>query len=237
MIELYPIARIQSLRFPRGGRRACGVVVVRADRLAHSAGRLSGAGRPERRARTDYRQAILEPELRSALATLNPDAAPAMIDAAVRAVLAVPSQDLLENNRAFHPLLASGIPVEITENGETPHDRIAAARPREPAGQPAAGRQSVHRPGRAGDDPRRYRRFRQRPAAGDPGAEEPGRRAGDARTRLYPAPELQGQGARADALQPGAGDQRRHRGADRLADGRARPLRPVAHDRRRGAGG
>ena len=41
-----------------------------------------------------------------------------LIDAAVRTVLAVPSQDLVENNRAFHPLLASGIPVEITENGE-----------------------------------------------------------------------------------------------------------------------
>src|SRR5205823_4996534 len=58
------------------------------------------------------------PELRSALATLNPEAAPMLIDAAVRTVLAVPSQDLVENNRAFHPLLASGIPVEITENGE-----------------------------------------------------------------------------------------------------------------------
>jgi type I restriction enzyme, R subunit len=69
-------------------------------------------------ARTRYEDAILEPELRSALATLNPDAAPATIDAAVRVVLAVPSQDLLENNRALHPLLASGIPIEITENGE-----------------------------------------------------------------------------------------------------------------------
>ncbi len=70
-------------------------------------------------ARTDYRQAVLEPELRSALATLNPDATREMIDAGVRQVLALPSQDLLENNRAFHPLLASGIPVEITEKGET----------------------------------------------------------------------------------------------------------------------
>jgi type I restriction enzyme R subunit len=69
-------------------------------------------------ARTDYRQAVLEPELRSALATLNPDAAPAMIDAAVRTVLAAASQDLLENNRVFHPLLASGVPVEINEDGE-----------------------------------------------------------------------------------------------------------------------
>ena len=70
-------------------------------------------------ARSDYRQCVLEPELRSALATLNPDATPAMIEAAVRAVLDVPSQELKENNRAFHPLLASGVPVEIVENGET----------------------------------------------------------------------------------------------------------------------
>jgi type I restriction enzyme R subunit len=69
-------------------------------------------------ARSTYRQAVLEPELRSALATLNPEAAPTMIDVAVRAVLAAPSQHLVENNRAFHPLLASGIPVDITENGE-----------------------------------------------------------------------------------------------------------------------
>lgn len=70
-------------------------------------------------ARTDYRQAVLEPELRSALATLNPDATPAMIDAAVCTVLAASSQDLLENNRAFHPLLASGVPVEINHDGES----------------------------------------------------------------------------------------------------------------------
>src|SRR3984957_18787833 len=35
-------------------------------------------------ARTSYKQAVLEPELRSALATLNPDATPTMIDSAVR---------------------------------------------------------------------------------------------------------------------------------------------------------
>ncbi len=70
-------------------------------------------------ARSTYMQAVLEPELRSALATLNPDATPAMIDSAVRAVLSTPSQDVIANNRAFHPLLASGVPVEITRDGET----------------------------------------------------------------------------------------------------------------------
>ncbi|MBX9827602.1 MAG: type I restriction endonuclease subunit R [Xanthobacteraceae bacterium] len=70
-------------------------------------------------ARMTYKQAVLEPELRSALAALNPDARPAMIDAAVRAVLATATQDVLDNNRAFHLLLASGVPVEITQAGET----------------------------------------------------------------------------------------------------------------------
>ena len=70
-------------------------------------------------ARTSYKQAVLEPELRSAIATLNPDATREMIDAAVRTVLATSSQDLVENNRAFHPLLASGVPVEVNQGGET----------------------------------------------------------------------------------------------------------------------
>ncbi|MDZ5448266.1 type I restriction endonuclease subunit R [Labrys sp. ZIDIC5] len=69
-------------------------------------------------ARTSYKQAVLEPELRSGLATLNPDATPSMIDAAVRTVLATPSQDVIENNRAFHPFLASGVPIEINQDGE-----------------------------------------------------------------------------------------------------------------------
>jgi len=72
-------------------------------------------------ARSDWRQALLEPELRSALATLNPDAKPAMIDAAVRKIVETPSQDVVENNRAFHALLSSVIPVEITEDGEQRH--------------------------------------------------------------------------------------------------------------------
>jgi type I restriction enzyme, R subunit len=70
-------------------------------------------------ARASYKQAMLEPELRSALATLNPDATTAMIDDAVRSVLATASQDILENNRTFHPFLASGVPVQINRDGET----------------------------------------------------------------------------------------------------------------------
>ena len=69
-------------------------------------------------ARSDYRQTILEPELRSALAALNGDATPAMIDNAVRAILVAPSQDLKENNRSFHKLLSEGLSVEAPHLGE-----------------------------------------------------------------------------------------------------------------------
>lgn len=69
-------------------------------------------------ARSDYRQCVLEPELRSALATLNPDATPAMIDGAVRILTEAHSQDLKENNRAFHRLLSEGFSVEAPHLGE-----------------------------------------------------------------------------------------------------------------------
>ncbi|MDF3856631.1 type I restriction endonuclease [Paracoccus pantotrophus] len=68
-------------------------------------------------ARSDYRQTVLEGQLRDALATLNPDATSTMVETAMRAVLAVPTQNLLENNRAFHELLTFGVPVEFSENG------------------------------------------------------------------------------------------------------------------------
>ena len=68
--------------------------------------------------RDDYRQTILEGELRSALAILNPDADSRTISAAITAIQSAPSQDLLENNRAFHPWLISGVPVEVNKDGE-----------------------------------------------------------------------------------------------------------------------
>jgi type I restriction enzyme, R subunit len=70
-------------------------------------------------ARADYREAILEPELRSAISTLNPEATADMVNAAVLKIKASPSQDLTENNRLFHPFLVSGVPVEVNEQGTT----------------------------------------------------------------------------------------------------------------------
>lgn len=70
-------------------------------------------------ARADYREAILEPELRSAIASLNPEATADMVNAAVLKIKASQSQDLVENNRLFHPFLVSGVPVEVNEKGTT----------------------------------------------------------------------------------------------------------------------
>jgi type I restriction enzyme, R subunit len=70
-------------------------------------------------ARADYRDAILEAELRSAIASLNPEATASMVNTAVLKIKALQSQDLVENNRLFHPFLVSGVPVEVNERGET----------------------------------------------------------------------------------------------------------------------
>jgi type I restriction enzyme R subunit len=69
--------------------------------------------------RADYREAILEAELRSAIASLNPEATADMVNSAVLKIKASQSQDLIENNRLFHPFLVSGVPVEINEKGTT----------------------------------------------------------------------------------------------------------------------
>lgn len=84
-------------------------------------------------ARNDYRQTVLEGQLRDALATLNPDAKSSTIEAAMRALLAAPTQDLLENNRAFHELLVFGVPVELNENGESRTVRLRLIDQKTPA--------------------------------------------------------------------------------------------------------
>lgn len=188
-------------------------------------------------ARTDYRQAVLEPELRRALATLNPEATPAMIDAAIRQVLTAPSQDLLENNRAFHPLLASGVPVEITERGET---RTIALRLLDRA-NPRANRLLVANQFIVQGDRETVRADIAVFVNGLPLAVLELKSPADTQATLERAwTQLQNYKAKAPELlrcnQVLVISERRHRGAHRLADGRARPVRPVVHDRWRGAG-
>lgn len=99
-------------------------------------------------ARSDYREAILEPELRSAIASLNPDATAEMVNAAVLRIKASQSQDLVENNRLFHPFLVSGVPVEVNEKGTTRTIgiRIVDQENPQPRGGQRAGHRGVDRP-------------------------------------------------------------------------------------------
>jgi type I restriction enzyme, R subunit len=182
-------------------------------------------------ARSDYLQAVLEPELRSALATVNPEAAPTMIDAAVRTVLAAPSQDLVENNRAFHPLLASGIPVEITENGER---RTVGLRLLDRA-NPRANRLMVANQFIVQGEREAVRADIAVFVNGLPLAVLELKSPADTQATLERAyTQLQNYKTKApELMRCNQVMVISDRGADRLVDRRARSLRPVAHDRRR----
>lgn len=69
--------------------------------------------------RLDPQKVIVEETLREMVAALNPNVPELAQDTAVRMVLSLPSQNLLENNEAFHRYLTEGIKVEIQKEGET----------------------------------------------------------------------------------------------------------------------
>ena len=146
-------------------------------------------------ARASYRDAILEPELRGALARLNPEATPAMIDAAIRTIRAAPSQDALENNRVFHPLLATGVPVEVNRDGETRTIALRLLDRANPAREQPPRRQSIHCAGRARTRAARCRRLRQRASARAARTQEPIGCASHARPGAYSVAKLSRQGA------------------------------------------
>lgn len=63
--------------------------------------------------RDSYGQIVLEGRLQSALAKLNPGAAPAALDEAVRQVLRRDAPSLVAQNRSFHRMLVDGVSVEV----------------------------------------------------------------------------------------------------------------------------
>lgn len=73
---------------------------------------------PERLNRQDPQKVIVEETLREMVATLNPKVPEQARDTAVRMVLALSSQNFLENNEEFHRYLTEGIKVEIQKDGE-----------------------------------------------------------------------------------------------------------------------
>lgn len=63
--------------------------------------------------RTDLGQVVLKNRLKRAIDTLNPTIAEEAKEQALRSVLNLPSQNLMDNNEVFHRLLTEGIEVEV----------------------------------------------------------------------------------------------------------------------------
>lgn len=63
--------------------------------------------------RLDLGQVVLKDRLKKAINTLNPNIAEEAKEQALRLVLNLPSQNLIDNNEAFHRLLTEGIEVEV----------------------------------------------------------------------------------------------------------------------------
>jgi type I restriction enzyme R subunit len=73
---------------------------------------------PEQLNRLEPQKVIVEETLREMVAVLNPKVPEQARDTAVRMVLSLSSQNLLENNEEFHRYLTEGIKVEIQKDSE-----------------------------------------------------------------------------------------------------------------------
>jgi len=74
--------------------------------------------------RTDYRQVLLQGELREALSRLNPQIPAAVLDDVAHQLGKPDHPSLIQSNRAFHEALVGGVPVEVEINGERRGDRV-----------------------------------------------------------------------------------------------------------------
>jgi len=73
---------------------------------------------PEQLNRLDPQKVVAEETLREMVAALNPQVPQQAQDTAVRMVMTLSSQNLLENNEEFHRYLTEGIKIEIQKDGE-----------------------------------------------------------------------------------------------------------------------
>lgn len=74
--------------------------------------------------RSDYRQVLLQGELREALARLNPQVPAAVLDEVAHQLAKPDHPSLIQSNRAFHEALVGGVPVEVEIDGERRGDRV-----------------------------------------------------------------------------------------------------------------
>lgn len=74
--------------------------------------------------RQNLSDVILRGRLKSAIDKLNPNIPEEAREQALREVLNLPSQNLIENNEAFHQMLTDGVGVEYQKNGDTVGDKV-----------------------------------------------------------------------------------------------------------------
>ncbi len=74
--------------------------------------------------RADLADVVLRGRLKMAINKLNPTIPEDAKEQALREVLNLPSQNLIENNEAFHQMLTDGVGVEYQKNGDTVGDKV-----------------------------------------------------------------------------------------------------------------
>ena len=74
---------------------------------------------PEQQGRGNLADVVLRARLQSAIDKLNPDIPASAQEQALREVLNVSEQNLIDSNQAFHQMLTDGVGVEYQKNGNT----------------------------------------------------------------------------------------------------------------------
>jgi type I restriction enzyme, R subunit len=74
--------------------------------------------------RQNLSNVVLRGRLKSAIDKLNPNIPEDAREQALREVLNLPSQNLIENNETFHQMLTDGVGVEYQKNGDTVGDKV-----------------------------------------------------------------------------------------------------------------
>lgn len=79
---------------------------------------------PERDAKANYSDVVLEGRLRDALEQINSDVPAEAISDAIRKITRLESPSLVENNRTFHKMLTDGVDVSWMADGGEKHDKV-----------------------------------------------------------------------------------------------------------------
>jgi len=74
--------------------------------------------------RENLSDVALRGRLKTAINRLNPNVPEDTKEQALREVINLPSQNLIENNETFHQMLTDGVNVEYQKNGDTVGDKV-----------------------------------------------------------------------------------------------------------------